>query len=483
MNLDHLIRTEQTALTQRIEQQDFRRSDIDNREMNELSFNDCRFDRSSITCIRARNSTFTSCQFLNADILSCSFTDCTFENCDFSLANLGDNTFNRCNFRNTVFTGATIRANEYLSVVFVQISLRGSVTSLNTFRNTVIEDSEFGNCTVDYNILEECSLQNSIINAESFGSFFGLEPTMLDNVSFVSLGHPVEEDSLEHLLDLTRKEFEEERRYTELFVLNQNLSAYSTLDSTIQLCEKLKEKVLAGNYIPADQLTFIFNVFKELYRRKRLGFLVLDKLRTSVGDILNVVSTEYKFYENFVLLYNNLGLLYQSLLSDLATLEDWEYLSVDRPIFVKLHFETKPTTSIPMLLETCYQYVYDTPLVPPPVILDERKGSYLVFLETLVKTIIALNLSCFLLVGTVKHLIKLRANLSVLTSKKLPRKYYLAVTKPDTEISIPQAVATLVAGLIKKVVPGELQDSLQAIGADNLKEIIEVTESLSESDT
>lgn len=474
---DHMTLVQRVYQNQFFQNTTFERSDIDNCKIESLTFYDCCFDRSSLTCIRAKGCVFEQCKFRNVDMLSGDFVNCVFQGCDFSLANIGDNTFYQCQFNESNFTGATIKENDFICTSFIGISLRGSETTLNTFRQISVLNSEFGNCTVDYNIVENCTFQNSLLNAETLGTFFGLNLNTLHECRFLFLGEELLDSNLETLFNNIRGQFEQERRYIEVFIIDINRSLNNLISGTERLCMQIKEKLLADSYVPSGQLQFLFNVFKELYRRKHLSFLALYCLKNGIQDILETISPESRYYEKFVLLYNNLNLLHNSMAMDLTSLTDWDSFELDQPITVRFKFVKKPSISISDILENCHIHVFDCPPKTHPVVLSEQAGSYLVFLQTTVYTLLAFRICTYLLAGSMKELVKIRANASLLVKKKLPRKYYLAATKPDTTVTVPQAITTLLTSVIKKVIPNSLKEiPVVDISDDNLKEILEVFE-------
>ncbi len=476
LHRDHLEFVQQEYREKKFNSTTFERSDIDNCELTALEFQNCRFDRSSLTCIRAQHCIFKTCQFRNVDFLSCNLTDCIFHDCDFSLANIEDNVFHSCRFTQSNFTGAMLRENEFLNTEFENISLRGSATCLNTFRKSVIQNSEFGNCTVDYNILEDCSFQNTFLNIETLGTFFGLDLRTLSACQFLSLGEQSLEPDLEALFVRIRRLFETEGRYIEVFIIDLNHSLNHLYSKTETLCTRIQEKILAGRYIPSDQLKFLFNVFKELYRRKQLGLLPLGRLMDGIKNILALLPPEDRSYEKFVLFYNNLNLLYNSITVNFIEDSDWSYYMEDRPIIIRFKFQKCPSLPIDKLLRECHIHVFGNEPEKAPIVLLEQTGSYIVYVEAAIYSLLAFRICAYLLVGGVKDLVKLRANLSLLTSKKLPRKYYLEATKLETESVLPSLISTLMPGLLKKKLAQAIADlPLEEICEGNLSEIQEVT--------
>lgn len=475
---DRLNLMQQDIPSQTFENITFERSDIDNCQLDGVTFRNCCFDRSSLICLRVKGCLFEQCTFKNVDILSCDIADCRFQDCDFSLATICDSLFFRCQFQTVDFAGATLKENEFTHVSFHTVSLRGSTTSLNYFRQTTVEGSEFGNCTVDYNIVEDCDFYYSSLNIETPGTFFGLEFARLHNCTILSLGEQLPDTDQAALLANLRSQYEREGRYIDAFIISINQSLSNLIPGTECLCAQLKEKLLAGGQFPSDQLLFLFNVFKELYRQKKLAYIALYNMRCGIQDILGSISPDIKGYERYVLLYNNLNLLHNSMIADLGALTDWDYFEQDREVKICFKFEERPSRPITEILEICYIHVYGSKPETPPQILSEKKGSYIAIVQTTVFTLLAFRISSYLLVGSVKELTKLRANASLLFKKKLPRQYYLAVTKPETSVTIPQAISALLTGLIKKVIPAPLKDlPVVGISDDNLKEIQEEADS------
>lgn len=453
----------------------FKRKDIDSYKANKFRFIDCYFDRSSLICIRVAECKFERCKFKNVDLHGCTFTNCVFESCDFSLADIYDNVFFNCQFEEVDFTGATLKENEIKNVNFTNISLRGSLTSLNVFRQLIVRNSEFGNCTVDYNILENCHFYNSFLNIESLGTFFGLNSKALHDCNFLALGEQIFEPQ-EVIFERIRSYFEDKCQYVELFIFDINRSLSNLISGTEQLCIQMREKLINGEYVPMNQFQFIFYVYKELYKRGELGYLTLYRLIHGIQDILEQLLPTSRSYENLVLLYNNLSLLHNSITADLIDFSDEELHAADRPVILKFKFVNRPLLSLTEFLETCHLYVFGYAPKQAPVILAEQSGSYIVFLQTTIYTLLAFRICTYLLVGSVKELVKLRANVTLLTSKKLPRKYYLEVIRPETTVTIPQAIATILTGLIKKALPSPLKDiPVEEINKNNLEEILEVS--------
>lgn len=473
---DHLTLIQKQYQKETFRNTTFERSDIDNCKFENCKFSNCIFDRCSIVCIRVKNCVFEGCKFRNADILSNDIMNCQFLDCDFSLATFCDNTSFQSQFVHPNFLSATIKENEFLTSTFTQASFQGGIISLNTFRQATVQDSEFGNCTVNYNISEHCIFLKSWLNIEMLGTFLGLRPDNLQECKFLLLGEEIVESDRESLYSSVCLQFRQEDRYMELFLLDINRSIDNLLSATEVLCADLKRKMFSGDYIPSDQLQFLFYVCKELYRQKHLGFLSLYQLEQCIQEILEGIPPTHKCYEKVVLLYNNLSLLHKSMMVDLAALSVEDSLADDRLMIVRFKFEKKPQMAMDDILEICYLFVFDCKPTTRPAILAEQNGSYLVYLSMTVQTLLAFRICTYLLSGSIKELIKIRANTSLLVGKKLPKKYFLEVTKPESTVTVSQAIAALLTSLIKKALPASLKNMpVCDISEDNLKEMQEVS--------
>lgn len=324
-------------------------------------------------------------------------------------------------------------------------------------------------------MVEDCVFLASYLNIETFGTFFGLDLSNIHDCKFLSLGEQSTVTDIERLMEIARHQFKQDGRHAEVFILDLNRSLDNLIAGTESLCTCIGEKVLSGRYIPMDQLNFLFNVFKELYRRKMLGFYPLNRFMEGIRDILNDLSPDSKCYERFVLLYNNFSLLSNSMIADFRSFSDWSLDKQDRSIIVRMHFQEKPSMPIVEILEACHIYVFGEKPSQSPIVLAEQAGSYIVYIEAAMATLLAFRLGAFLLVGGVKDLVRVRANLSLLTSKKLPRKFCLEAIKQEPDLKIPPEIAVLMPTLLKGPILKILgKISGEDISDNNLKEIREV---------
>lgn len=453
---------------------DFNRCDVYNKRIEHCLFQDCSFDRGSTVCVRANSCVFENCTFVNTDILSGDFYYCHFRNCDFSLANISDNTFSTCIFENCRFAGADFKKNKILITLFFHSSFIGSVTSLNEFRRSQIEHSEFGNCTIDYNVFCDCHIKDSIINIESFGALYGLHIQDLENVRFMLLGNELKERNVNILLSQAKELFIKNEQWAELFALEVNTTHGEVIDNTLELCNRLLSTISQDNYIPSEQITFLYYIFRELYTSNQLGIYPLHTMQETIKKILNMLPDDHKLYENFVLLYNNLNLIYSRLLTDFSLTDTTD---INKWVTITFHFKRKPLQPIVDILRDCHLYINGCLPERLPVLIEERDGSYIAVVQMVVLTFVSFSICTRALSGSLKNINSMRASLKLLRSKDLPEDYYLEAIKPDKSAPISEDIKALLKLALSKTPSPELKAMFSnGINAENIEEITQCEE-------
>ena len=140
----------------------------------------------------------------------------------------------------------------------------------------------------------------------------------------------------------------------------------------------------------------------------------------------------------------------------------------------KIVFKNKPSQDICMVLENIYKYIHGPNSSGTVTMLKEETGSYIVTILVTLATLAAFNIGTFLLTGGVKHLIRFRAALSVLTAPKLPEEYYLEVQKPDQSLQLSEKILTLLTKVSIDSIPENIKHISNAgFNAENIKEITE----------
>lgn len=452
---------------------DFTRSNIFNVTLTQSVLSNCIFDRSSIVSLKVNNCIFKNCRFINIDLKTCKFVNCNFVDCNFSLANILENIFENCLFEKINFTGASLRENDFNKADMINLDLNGSGTTLNCFCITHIKDSIFGDCTIEFNIMKDCIIENSKINIETLGSVYGINKNSLRNVSFLLLGETVEE-TFEDICKKMRDDIINEQRIIELFVYDVCIGELNVIDATDQLINDLQYIINNNRYLTGEESTFLFNVFKELYNTRKLPFIALYRLCQNLRKMIDYLKIDNKHYEIFLLLSNHLVLIQNAMLADLLNDELFNiHKSNDSVVTTQIIFNKKPDINIVEAFDQIYEYINGEKPKTIPTLISEEQGSYIVVLQIILQSVLALKLFLFLVNGCVKDLTKIRTNFEVLISKKnLPKKYILEVTKHEENNHLKEIVQ-IISGLTNKSIPPNILELVKkGINADNIKEIL-----------
>lgn len=437
----HSIIVRKTITDGKYSEYDFRRSDIRNCKIRNCSFVDVDFSRSSLTYLDLSNCTFYHCQFKNVDLIACSFFDVTFTNCDFSLAEISDNIFSKCTIQGCNYAGSRSESNKYVNSKLLKIDLNGSVTRLNHFERTSIIDSIFGNCTISYNFIIDSPIVNTFLNVESLGTIWGIKKELMRNVRFLTLGRELTETGGE-LFNNIRNSIIDEKLCIELFVYDVSFNDDSILECMDTLIKSIDEKFDLDEQFSTHELTFLFEILKLLRKSHMLPFIVIQELINCIESNLKNERIPEKYLETLLIFYNNLFLLYNSMIKELEEINHG--FGTNRETIIKIVFNKKPTQEICTAFREMFEYVNNKELTDSIKILHEQTGSYIVYLWMSLETLAAFNIGMFLLAGGIKHLIAVRAALSDLVSKELPKEYYLAVRKPDHSMKLPQRLLALI---------------------------------------
>ena len=79
---------------------DFHRYEISNREIGSLKFSFCSFRGAFISHSSFTNCNFINCSLITAIVCNTKFTNCTFINCVFRSMHIQDNLISNCSFQN-----------------------------------------------------------------------------------------------------------------------------------------------------------------------------------------------------------------------------------------------------------------------------------------------------------------------------------------------------------------------------------------------
>lgn len=472
INYNHSIIMHQTYKNEIWEKVSLQRSNIQNTYICGCQCTAMDFSRSSFTNLRVEDCYFKDCIFLNTDIFFCKFTNCNFENCDFGLSEIENTNFYQCRFVDIKFSAARIANNYFLNSLFETVFLDGSITKFNTFTDIIWDNGTFGNCTIDYNITQRCKFIQSKINIEAIGSVWGLEKTSLADNTFLSLGREIVGDF--HQICCNLKDYLSKKElYLELFVFMVSFQKENIFTSTELLLQNLDKRYEKGNYLSPDELTYFYEILKIMRKEFMLPLLILNQILMYIKKILESIQTDDFYHEKFILFYNNICLIYNAMMKELSSYNS-EFVEGEGKCCIKMTFNEKPRQDVIQVINDIYDYVDGEKPKPEILFIKEEQGSYIIWLIMGLASLAAFNIGTLLLTGGVKHLVKLRASLEVLFSKKLPKKYYLDVYEKDESITLSKNIISLLASQGISALSQNLKNlSTDGINAQNIKEISE----------
>lgn len=466
----HLIIMHQTIKEKLFKSKNFQRSNVQNVHIQNCTFNNCDFSRSSLTNLRISDCVFIDCKFIDADLSFCKLSNNTFKNCNFSFAEIENMNFYKINFTNTLFTGARLANNTFLETSFIEVDLNGSTTKFNCFETSLWEKSIFGNCSIDYNIAINSKFVSSKMNLETLGSTWGLQESDLKDITFLSLGRELVENR-ESIYANYYNYLTEKKLCLEKFTFQVSLKKENIYENFKQLLDCINERYINGQYLSPDELRYFYEILKVMRREAMLPLLILNQILSFSKELLKNFSTDDTYYETFLLFYNNICLIYNSMTHELAS---YRYDSLDNncTYHVKIVFKEKPKQNVVQVFNILYQYVFNTSSSVNIQFIKDEKGSYIIWLIMPLAALAAFNIGTLLLTGGVKHLIKLRASSEVLFSKKLPRKYYLDVYEKDDSDEIAKGIISmLLSGKLSSLSQELCNLSSDGINAQNIEDI------------
>lgn len=471
LNPDKSYIMHQTIENLSIKNEEFIRNNIQNNSIIDCFFEKINLNRSSLVNLRIKGTEFVNCIFQNVDLSFCKFTDCKFLNCDFSLAEIENTFFFKCDFNRTKFCGGRLADNIFTDCDIKYADLTGSSTKFNSFIHTKWSFGFFGNCTIDYNITEDCKFTDTKINVEALGSVFGLRLSDLETVTFLSLGREVK-NTLNEICTNTRDYFVQKGLVVEVYVFDVSLLGKNIITCTEELIERLGEKYKKGEYLSPDELKYFFEVLKVLRKECKLPLLVLYSILSFVRKLYECLCTDDIYLEQLLLFYNNITLIYNSMINELNTYND--IIDSDRTCYITIRFKEKPLQNIVQVFYNLHEFVYESKPSLNIKLIKEENGSYIAYLVMGIATLAAFNIGTLLLTGGIKNLVKMRAAFEVLISKRLPKKYYIDVYNSDSSTDLALKILKTVSNINLKNIPDNLKSlSTDGINADNITDISE----------
>ncbi len=448
----------------------FLRSNFQNIRICDCAIINCDFSRSSLSNLRIENSKFIQCKLINTDLTFSKFTNCIFEDCNFELAELENLNFYKSSLINSQFIGARIANNIFLLTTFKNIDLSGSSTKFNCFEDSLWENGIFGNCTIDYNIAIKCSFHSAKMNIETLGGIWGINKKDLYNITYLSLGRQIAEDT--QIIYHNYSEYLLKKRLClEMFVFNVSFNEENIFTNLNKLLRTIDKRYRNEQYFSPDELKYFYELLKTMRKESRLPLLVLSQILSHFKQLIDNYSFDEDYYERMLLCYNNICLIYNSMLNELLSYN--QYSLNNKYLYkVKITFKQKPNQNVIQVFDNLYKYIFDCLPDSKIKFIKEEIGSYVIVLAMALSSLAAFNIGTLLLTGGVKNLIKFRASAEVLFSKKLPKKYYLDVYKRDESEELAKNIISILFSTKISSLPSELRNlSSDGYNTQNIKEI------------
>ncbi|WP_304528271.1 hypothetical protein, partial [Romboutsia ilealis] len=249
-----------------------------------------------------------------------------------------------------------ITNNIFIETSFTKIDLNGSTTKFNCFEDSVWTNSVFGNCTIDYNISIRSKFIETEMNLETLGSLWGIQEEDMENVCFLSLGRKINEDRKE-IYSKYSQYLIKKRLCLEMFTFQVSLKRENIFKRLKELLNSLDERYADGQYLSPDELHYFYEILKAMRKESLLPLLVLKEILIFYKELTCKFSADDHYYETILLFYNNICLIYNSIVHELSSYQ-YNLLNDESNYQVKLIFKEKPKQDIVQSFNALYQYVY-----------------------------------------------------------------------------------------------------------------------------
>jgi uncharacterized protein YjbI with pentapeptide repeats len=437
------------------------------------AFHKVRFSRCDLEQVQFQNCRFTNVNFGNVELASTQISKCSFENCNFESALVSDCVWQDCSLTKCSFQQAVIHTSQFERCHLSNNNLRGASIQLDTFRKVAFEKMKLGDCTFLNHIMDGCSYRDVCVNAESIGSLFGFSERDLLSCNFVYLGQDVIGiKAARGLVQSLEADYRGRRWYFMAEVLRLNLNSDPPAISLDACLQAVLWPASMGSPIKTGDISFLEMIILELSRRRELPALAAltfpDRIRNflhQAGRDDHERSDQLKLQQ----LANRLQGIFLGMLQEL-TGEIIPLTGRDRRTLAKLTFEKEPSLNVSKFVGEVGRAsglsIHGTTRV-----IREESGSYLLFLQTTLVSLAALQTALWLLNGCVAQIIEMKARVRLIKRKQLPKVIQKRVLLPDQ--NIPKWMAVTVQGIFTKLTAdaSSLQQAAVSFGKKNLKNI------------
>jgi uncharacterized protein YjbI with pentapeptide repeats len=443
----------------------------------ECSFENVRFARCDLEQIQFQNCNFKNVSFVNIELTSGHLVGSRFEDCDFRYALITDSVLADCTFRQCSFLQAVIHSDKFDECTFAKSNLRGASVQLDSFRRSEFEDIKLGNCTFLNHILSQCTYKNVHINAESIGALFGITEQDLTYFKLIYLGQKTSHKAHgEDLLTALHREYERRRWVFMQAVLRLNFGKAARITGLNECLSAVLWPASLGTPLKTADIAFLEMIVLELFSHEKLPALSALLMPEAIQNFLDATTPDV-VGRSAALMLQQVASRMNMLLLDLFERYSTETMlseEDDRQLQAALVFLSKPECNVVAFVNEV-ALASGLPIRGETIALKEEAGSYLLYIQTTLLTLGALQTALWLLNGCATQVIEMKSRLQIIAQKRPPRvirnRVLLAEqTVPKWMILVLQGIATKITGsptVLNRVAADLSQDNLQRIEAES----------------
>lgn len=430
---------------------------------------DCDFSRSDFEGTRFENCRLVNVSFHSADIRSTKFYNSKLERCSFRSTMFTDNILQNCTLTDGDFEEAVILHCIFKKTHIRKLQNRAASWLHITFDEVKLEAIEFSDCTANYFLFTECSLNEIRLNADMLGMTYGLSEKELKNISFAFLGKEYDQNH-----NLTVEDFAEQylKRNWILHVLILQLNFHLGKRQKIifDITSYIYSQVIESSGVKRDDVEFIFNILQKLKEKGLLPFSTAINMYDKFSPLLNTKHDHPLENEIINLIMQKSFLLASEMKTELiAALEPLFSYGEQEQIRVEITYLQKQEIDSAEFIKLLQPILLGSDCSVN--LLATRSGSWIETIQMTVTALIALYVALYTVNGCLVQITLIRARGKRLFSKNLPRKFIQAANEPTHELPI--KYTKLIERLCSSQVMNEEKtvNSLQKINGDEVTAI------------
>lgn len=447
-------------------------------EFIEVDLSRCDFEGANF-----QNCIFKKVKFSNADIRSSWMTRCHFEHCYFDEAYISDCEFNSCDIASSSFQQALLTESSFNGCSLKDNNFQGGTFTLDEFRNSFLENSTLGDCTFVNHLFIGCRFKGIKINADTFGTYFGVKKTDLSNFDLIFLGSNVcAAGEIEDIVDALEQEYSRRGWAYQLAMLHLNFRVHSKISSLEEVISALLMPLSKGLPIKKDDGTFLRNVMRELAMQKALPGYSCFKIIEKIESILDAGSLPALSRDSLrAIALDARDLLQEMLIEFEQRCWNISLVETDIPVTSKFTFDFEPEIKVTEVLNRI-SALSELSISKRPFLIEERRGSFIECVATTIFAVAALQMLLFLLNGCIFQITEARARFEILFSSKLAPPFKRRALGPAREL--PKWMMTAMQAMITAVSKGAISTELpnKGFNKDNIKKIQVTSNSIEDSE-